>query len=96
LDGLKRLFGRNTPAALIVEIVLFHMSISVVKAWPQAAPLTETEVNQYLETELLSLLKVMMLVDNDGWSLFEPPVREAYRQETLAVFEELERLNSLP
>ena len=89
IDGIERIFGSNTPAALIVKTVLLHFSISVVEEWPQVAPLTETEERQYLDPELLPLLKMMMLADNDGWTLFDPPTRESYRQETLAVFDRL-------
>jgi hypothetical protein len=37
---------------------------------------------------------MMMLADNDGWELFEE-TQEAYRQETLAVFDRLDSLDSL-
>ena len=89
VDGIERMFGRNTPAALVVRAVLLHMSINVVKDWPQTAPLFEAEIRQYIDTELLPLLKVMMLADNDAWALFDEHTKERYRQETLAVFEEV-------
>jgi hypothetical protein len=88
------LFGRNTPAALIVKTVLLHMSIDVVEDWPQAAPLGEGEIREYLDFALLPLLKVMMLVDNDGWALFDRSNKERYRQATLAVFGRVESLIS--
>jgi hypothetical protein len=91
IDGIERLFGHDTPAALIVKTVLLHYSIDVVEEWPQVAPLTEIEIKQYLNIALFPLLKMMMLVDNDGWELFNLSTKERYRQETLAVFEELER-----
>jgi hypothetical protein len=90
IDGIERLFGHDTPAALIVKTVLLHYSIDVVDEWPQVAPLTEIEIRQYLDIELFPLLKMMMLADNDGWALFDPPTKERYRQETLAVFGKLE------
>jgi hypothetical protein len=91
IDGIERLFGHDTPAALIVKAVLLHYSIDVVEEWPQVAPLTEIEIKQYLNIALFPLLKMMMLVDNDGWELFNLSTKERYRQETLAVFEKLER-----
>jgi hypothetical protein len=94
LNGIERLFGRNTPAAMIVKTVLLHMSIDVVEDWPQAAPLGEGEIREYLDFALLPLLKVMMLVDNDGWALFDRSNKERYRQATLAVFERVESLIS--
>ena len=92
IDGIERLFGYDTPAALIVKTVLLHYSIDVVEEWPQVAPLTEVEIRQCLNIALFPLLKMMMLVDNDGWELFNPATKERYRQETLAVFEKLERI----
>jgi hypothetical protein len=92
IGGIERLFGYNTPAALVVKTVLLHMSINVVEAWPQSAPLSETEIRQYLDMELLPLLKMMMLADNDGWALFDQATKEQFRQETLAVFSRLESL----
>ena len=89
IGGIERLFGHDTPAALIVKTVLLHYSINVVEEWPQVAPLTEIEIRQYLDIELFPLLKMMMLADNDAWTLFDPSTRERYRQETLAVFGEL-------
>lgn len=92
INGIERIFGHNTPAALIVKTVLLHMSIDVVEDWPQAAPLNETELREYLDFELISPLKVMMLVDNDGWALFDQPTKERYRQETLTVFRKFENI----
>jgi hypothetical protein len=90
LDGIERLFGHTSPATLIVKTVLLHLSINVLKEWPQPAPLTETEIRQYVDAELFPLVRMMMLADNDGWALFDQATKERYRQETLAVFGELE------
>jgi hypothetical protein len=90
LDGIERLFGHTSPATLIVKTVLLHLSINVIEEWPQPAPLTETEIRQYVDTELFPLVRMMMLADNDGWTLFDQATKERYRQETLAVFRELE------
>src|SRR5262249_2525110 len=46
IAGIDRMFGRDSPAALVVQAVLLHMSITVVEDWPQAAPLTESEVDR--------------------------------------------------
>jgi len=93
--GIGRLFGYAAPAALIVRTVLLHMSLDVVEDWPQAAPLTDNEIEKYLDFDLLPLLKIMMLVDNDGYALFDKPVKERYRRETLEVFARIESLLSV-
>jgi hypothetical protein len=92
IDGIEQLFGRNSPAALIVKTVLLHMSIDVVEDWPQAVPLSEVEIKAYVDRDLIPLLKVMLLVDNDSWALFDLPTKERYRYETLGAFRKLESL----
>ena len=91
LAGIDALFGKGSPATAIVKTVLCHMSVNVVKGWPQAAPLTTEEITRFVDRDLLRLLKVMMLSDNEGWSMFYPD-RDAQRSDTLEVYEELEKL----
>lgn len=93
LAGIERMFGEDTPAALIVKSVLLHMSINVVIDWPQAAPLTEAEIKTYVGKNLAPLLKVMMLADNEGWVLFSLE-REQQRKDTLEVFQRIEKMIS--
>ena len=92
LTGIERMFGHNTPAALIVKTVLLHMSVNVVRDWPQAAPLDKEELRRHIDRSLLPLLKVMMLADNEGWSMFYPNARAEQRQDTLEAFEEVDKL----
>jgi hypothetical protein len=89
IEGIESLFGRESPAALIVKTVLLHHSITMLEEYPVAAPLTQDEVERYLDRDLLAQLKLMSLADSDGWELFLPPTRERYRQLTLAVFDKL-------
>jgi hypothetical protein len=51
----------------------------------------DTEIRQYLDAKLLPLLTIMILVDNDGWTLFEPETKHQYRDETLTAFEKVTR-----
>jgi hypothetical protein len=90
--GIDHIFGQDSHAALIVKAVLFHMSINVVKDYPQAAPLGEGEIRRYVGAKLLPLLKIMMLVDNDGWVMFQPGTRPQQRDETLAAFESVAQI----
>lgn len=91
LEGIDQLFGKGSDAAAIVKTVLLHMSINVVREWPQAAPLTTREITRYVDRDLLPLLKAMMLADNEGWTLFYPD-RDQQRSDTLEVYTELEKL----
>jgi hypothetical protein len=96
LDGIERMFGHDTPGALVVKTVLLHLSINVVKAWPQAAALTEDEMRQYFSDPLLPLLKIMMLVDNDAYAFFDPAEKLKARAETLAAFEKVAKIIHRP
>ena len=94
LIGIDNLFGKDTPAALITKTVLLHISLDVDPFYPTPAPLTEEESKRYINASLLPLLRVMMLSDNEGWSLFDPETRTRQRRDTLKAFEKLEAMIS--
>jgi hypothetical protein len=52
------------------------------------------EAQRYINTSLFPLLRVMMLSDNEGWSLFDPETRSRQRRDTLAAFEKVSELIS--
>jgi len=91
IAGIETMYGKDTPASLVVKGVLFHMCIQVVKDWLQPSPLTKEEIVRFIDESLLPLIKVMHLADNDGWMLFEPR-REIYKCETLETFQRVEEL----
>lgn len=95
LDGIERMFGHNTPAALIIKTILFHLSVDM-DFWPPPAPLTNDEMKRYFDRELTSLLRIMHLGDGEGWLMFDPENREPGRMDTLEAFERVERLVSEP
>jgi hypothetical protein len=92
LDGIDRLFGTDSAAALIVEAVLLHHSLTVVPEWPNPASLTEAQIPRCIRPALLPLLECVMLVDSDAWQLFDPESKARFRQGTLAVFADARRL----
>jgi hypothetical protein len=92
LDGIQRMFGHAAPAALIVKTILFHLSIDM-QPWPPVTPLTDEEVGQYLDGELVLLLRAMNLADSEGWNMFRQD-REKLRDATLEAFKKVERLVS--
>jgi hypothetical protein len=94
LSGIDQLYGKGTPAALITKTVLLHISLDVDPFYDTPAPLTEDEIKRFIDTNLLPLLKVMMLSDNEGWSLFEPETRARQRRDTLQAFQRIERIIS--
>ncbi len=89
---LDTMLAKNSASNRIIKIVLFHHSINTLRDWPQLNPLTETEVLQYFDRELLDLMRIMQLADNDGWELFHAENCRAYRTETRGVFQHLEQL----
>jgi hypothetical protein len=93
LLGIERMFGRHTSADLIIKTILFHLSVNM-KEWPPPNPLNQEEIKRYIDPELLPLLRVMNLGDNDGWTLFEPAVREQQRLDIIEEFEKIEKIIS--
>jgi hypothetical protein len=96
LQGIEQLFGKDTSAVLIVKTVLLHISMHVDDQYPTPAPLTMEEAQLYIDSELFPLLRVMMLSDNEGWSMFDPVTRARQRRDTLAAFEQVGKLISWP
>lgn len=94
LPGIDQLFGKDSPAALIVKTVLLHISLHVDDQYPTPAPLTMVEAEHCIDVTLFPLLRVMMLSDNEGWSLFDPETRARQRRDTLAAFEKVKTLLS--
>jgi hypothetical protein len=92
IQGIDQLFGKDTPAALIVKTVLLHISLHVDDQYPTPAPLTLEEAQLYINSHLFPLLRVMMLSDNEGWSMFDPETRARQRRDTLAAFEKVGKL----
>ena len=88
LDGIERMFGRNTSTALIIKTILFHLSVNM-SDWPPPNPISDEEIIRYFDIELIPLLKVMNLGDGDGWTIFEPSVGEHGRLEIIEVFEKV-------
>jgi GNAT superfamily N-acetyltransferase len=84
LDGIAQLFGAHSPAGRIVQSILLHMSLDTVPEWPCPAGLDDVLARQLIEPELLPLLTAVMLADSDAWNLYHPPIKERYRQMTLA------------
>lgn len=92
LTGIEQLFGENAPATLITKVALLHISLNIDPFYPTPAPLTDDEIKRYISPRLFPLLKVMMLGDNEGWSLFEPEDRERQYKDAMAAFQEVEKI----
>ena len=86
LLGIDRLFGAESPAALVVQAVLLHQSLNVVPEWPNPGSLAEAELARCIGPALLPLLEAMMLVDSDAWQLFDAASKAKFRHSTLGVF----------
>ncbi len=92
LDGVDRLFGGGSAAALIVQAVMLHQSLNVVPEWPNPGSLTEAEIPRCIRPDLVPLLEGVMLVDSDAWQLFDPASKAKFRAGTLDVFVTVRRL----
>ena len=89
LEQLDAMLAQDSASSRIVKIILFHHSITTVTDWPQPNPLSDTEILQYFDSELLHLMRIMLLADSDGWELFHASTCHAYRLETRGVFDRL-------
>lgn len=94
LGGVEQLYGVNSSATLTIKTIVLHISLPVDKNYPTPAPLTVDEIRQFIDASLFPLLRVMMLSDNEGWSLFDPETRAQQRRDTLAAFEDVRKLIS--
>jgi hypothetical protein len=92
LTGVERLYGEDTPATLIIKTILFHTSFHEDDEYPTPAPLTDDEIKRYIRPSLVPFSRVMMMADNEGWTLFEPEYRGRFYEAALAFFERVEKL----
>lgn len=95
LAGINNLYGANSPAALVIKGVLLHISIDSDPSYPTVAPLTADEIVRCISRDLYPLLKMMQLVDNDSWQLFDPASKQYQREKTLIAFDTVARLIGL-
>jgi hypothetical protein len=92
LVGIDQLFGTNAPASRIVKVVLLHISLTIDPNYPAPAQLTDAEIKRWITPELYPLLKVMMLGDNEGWSLFEAQVRQQQYHDAQKAFDQIHQI----
>jgi hypothetical protein len=95
VSGIDALYGQHSDAALIVMGVLFHMSIYTDPSYPTLAPLTEPEIKRYIDRQFFPILKAMMLVDSDAWTLYDPAERQRQKEPTLEAFDNIARLTGI-
>lgn len=95
IGGIEQLYEQHSDAALIIKGVLFHMSIDNDPGYPTLAPLTPEQIQRYITADLFPILKAMMLVDSDGWNLFDRKESLRLRQQTLDVFDSIARMNGI-
>ena len=81
IDGIDQMFARNSSASIIVTSILFHQSLNLLKQWPDAAPLTDQEMKQYIDHNLLSVLGPLVKADSDSWQLFNPKNRAKFNRQ---------------
>ena len=58
LADIDQFFGEDSPAALITKTVLLHISPDIDKNYPTPAPLTESEIQRFINSTLFPLLRV--------------------------------------
>ncbi|GAB5493386.1 MAG: hypothetical protein Phog2KO_36010 [Phototrophicaceae bacterium] len=86
IENLKQLHSND--AYCILTAILFHISIRTDPNYPILAPLSDNEIRQYITPDSLAIIKAMILVDNDGWCLFDRDTQQQRRKQTLMTFEQ--------
>jgi len=92
IAGINALYGERSAASLVIEAILFHLSLVTDPDYPILAPLSSHEIAIYITADLYPLLKAMLLVDTDGWNLFDPSEKQRQHQQTLAAFDRITEL----
>ncbi|MEZ4667948.1 MAG: hypothetical protein R3E39_08540 [Anaerolineae bacterium] len=87
--GIDRLFSDQSPASLVIKPILLHLSIDSDPDYPTVAPLTEAEIQRFVVGDVLPLLRLLTLIDNDSWNLFDAEQREVQRQKTHGAFQKI-------
>jgi hypothetical protein len=87
IAGLDTLYGTDAPAVNVIKAILLHLSLDIDPNYPILAPLSEADIRRTLSPACYPLMKAMMLVDGDGWNLFDTAQQQAQRQLTLKGFE---------
>ena len=91
-DGIDKMFERNSSTSKIVKSILFHQSLNFLKQWPDAAPLTDQEIKDYIDDGLLEVLGLLVKADSYSWQLFKPENRANFNQQ---IEDRLEWIKSL-
>lgn len=81
IEGIDNMFERNSSASIIVKSILFHQSLNLLIQWPDAAPLTDQEVKQYIDDDLLAALGLLVKADSDSWQLFNSVNRAQFNRQ---------------
>ena len=81
IEGIDLMFERDSSASIIVKSILFHQSLNLLVQWPDAAPLTDQEVKQYIDDDLLTVLGLLVKADSDSWQLFNPANRALFNRQ---------------
>lgn len=92
LNDIDELFGENTSANLITKVVLLHISLDVDPFYPTPAALTNDEIKRFISPKMFPLMKVMLLGDNEGWSMFDSEIRNRQRNDTLQACLKFEKM----
>jgi hypothetical protein len=85
---LSRDEGQNAIKSIGQQHPL-HLSIKTDPDCPTLAPLSAAEIAHDVDADVFPLLKAIMLVDTDGWNLFNQAEQQRQRQQTAAAFERI-------
>jgi len=71
-EGMNDLFPKGSQTLHIVQAVMLHGSIPLLREWNPPSPFTNEEMVQFVNHDLYPTLKAMLLADNWAWSVTRP------------------------
>lgn len=92
LDGIVRMFGADSAAALVLKMILLHHSFSPIPAWPNPAALTDAEVRACISPALWRVLGPFLAFDSDGWDMYDVATRPLHAAQVEACLAQVEQL----
>lgn len=82
--SLYKVIFRIRPCVRTKERILDRSSVELFFA--------NEETKDFVSEAVCPLLEAIMLLDNDAWAMFDPATKARYRDETLAVFRDVQRM----
>lgn len=96
VSGIETLFGARSLAHLVIVPILLHLSIATSPEYPTVAPLSDQEIRQFVARDNYDYMRTLMLVDVQGWGLYDAEMSARETRHTLNAFDRIRDLIEMP